>query len=204
MTSEYTQTYTTFSGCDIVCSFGAVVIGSLQAITYSISREKAPNYTFGSAEVRSFSRGKRGIAGSMVFSVFDQDALLQALKKQSGTINKIGNVNGDISTDSPLSIDEWDDLMTGKIASSTNAVERTNAIVDEVEPHYADEIPPFDVTISFANEYGQKSVIVIYGLEIINEGTGFSTDTVTSERACTFVARRVDPMKTVDSDTVSG
>ena len=58
VSSEYTRTYTTFSGCDIVCTFGNVVIGELQAISYSISREKAPVYTLGSAEPRSFSRGK--------------------------------------------------------------------------------------------------------------------------------------------------
>lgn len=42
VSSEYTRTYTSFSGCDIVCTFGNVVIGELQAISYSISREKAP------------------------------------------------------------------------------------------------------------------------------------------------------------------
>ena len=38
--SEYTRTYTSFSGCDIVCTFGSVVIGELQAISFSISRER--------------------------------------------------------------------------------------------------------------------------------------------------------------------
>lgn len=203
MTSEYTQTYTSFSGCDIVCTFGAEVIGSLQAISYSVSREKAPVYTFGSAEPRSFSRGKRGIAGSMVFSVFDQDALLAAMKRQSGQIERIVKLgdDGSIATDRPISIDQWDELMTGKVSNTSNGADRTRALVEEVDPHYADEIPPFDVTISFANEYGQKSVIVIYGVEILNEGTGFSTDTVTSERATTFVARRLDPMRTVENTT---
>ena len=54
------------------------------------------------------------------------------------------------------------------------------------------------LTISFANEYGQKAVIVLYGVEILNEGSGFSIDNVTSEKACTFVARRVDYMRPVD------
>ncbi len=40
--SDYTKTYTSFSGCDIVCTFGSMIIGELQAITYSITREKAP------------------------------------------------------------------------------------------------------------------------------------------------------------------
>ena len=55
--SEYTNTYSTFSGCDITCSFGSQVIGELQGISYSVTREKAPVYTMGSANPRSFSRG---------------------------------------------------------------------------------------------------------------------------------------------------
>lgn len=57
LSSDYTRTYTSFSGCDIVATFGDTVIGELQAITYHVQREKAPIYTMGSAEPRSFSRG---------------------------------------------------------------------------------------------------------------------------------------------------
>ncbi|MCY7866108.1 hypothetical protein [Bacillus atrophaeus] len=197
--SEYTKTYTTFSGCDIVATFGSQVIGSLQAITYSVSREKAPVYTMGSAEPRSFSRGKRGIAGTMVFTVFDRDALIMALKEQNGTVQRIGTSSGERDTSSdPMTINEWDQLMTGAVSGQGN--QAANAILQEGEPQYADEIPPFDVTISFANEYGQKAVLVIYGVEILNEGTGFSIDSVTTEKACTFVARKVDYMKQINED----
>ena len=51
---------------------------------------------------------------------------------------------------------------------------------------------------SFVNEYGQKACMVIYGCEILNEGSGFSIDTIISEKACTFVARRLDPMVPVE------
>ena len=39
ISSQYTKTYTSFSGCDIVATFGNQVIGELQAITYSVQRE---------------------------------------------------------------------------------------------------------------------------------------------------------------------
>ena len=80
LTEEYTKTYTSFSGCDITAAFNGKIIGELQGITYSVSREKAPIYTMGSAEPRSFSRGKRGIAGTLVFTVFDRDALIEEFK----------------------------------------------------------------------------------------------------------------------------
>ena len=56
--AEYTKTYSTFGGCDIVPTFNGKVIGEIQAITYSLTREKVPVYTMGSAEPRSFSRGE--------------------------------------------------------------------------------------------------------------------------------------------------
>ena len=82
--------------------------------------------------------------------------------------------------------------------TSVDSDKVTQNIASAARPVYADEIPPFDITISFANEYGQKAKLVIYGVEILNEGSGFSIDNVTSEKACTFVARRVDYMRPVD------
>ncbi len=75
----YERTFTSFGGPDIVPIFNNKVIGECQAITYSIRREKAPVYTFGSADPRSYARGKRGIAGSVVFVQFDRHALLEEM-----------------------------------------------------------------------------------------------------------------------------
>ncbi len=203
VSSEYTRTYTSFSGCDIVCTFGNVVIGELQAISYSISREKAPVYTMGSAEPRSFSRGKRGIAGTLVFTSFDRDALLKGLKEYAVNQASFQRIGGELNMH-PISIDEWDKKMTAETGLSGDTIasqspdEVTNNVVKTADPHYADEIPPFDITISFANEYGQKAVMVIYGVEILNEGSGFSIDSIIAEKACTFVCRRIDPMVPVE------
>ena len=55
--SAYTKSYTSFSGVDITAVFDGVPIGTLQGISYSVTREKSPLYTLGSANPRSFSRG---------------------------------------------------------------------------------------------------------------------------------------------------
>lgn len=39
---EYMKTFTSFSGADIVATFGSKVFGQLQAITYAVQREVAP------------------------------------------------------------------------------------------------------------------------------------------------------------------
>jgi hypothetical protein len=197
--SIYSKTYTSFSGADIVATFAGRVIGELQGITYSITREKAPIYTLGSPDPRSFSRGKRGIAGNLIFSVFDRDALVEELKGHAdmnitgwSSVAASHGYMGDMQT--------WDDYMSGQITSLEPSHE---GIVSDLldfasQPQaieYVDEIPPFDVTITFANEYGQVASMAILGVEILNEGSGMSIDDVVTERAMTYVARRLQHIR---------
>lgn len=59
---------------------------------------------------------------------------------------------------------------------------------------YVDSLPPFDVTMTFANEYGQSAFQKIYDLDILNESSGVSVDTVVMERHMTYIARRLSPL----------
>ena len=160
MSSEqYTKTYTTFGGSDIVATFNGKVIGELQAITYSITREKVPVYTMGSAEPRSFSRGKRGIAGNLVFVTFNRDALLEELSDgpqiQKYQANEYSRTNGDSGAMQFTSIEEWDahmsSLASGSSSSNGTTGKTPSDLVNKYKPRYADEILPFDITITFAN-----------------------------------------------------
>ena len=204
---QYTKTYTTFGGSDIVATFNGKVIGELQAITYSITREKVPVYTMGSAEPRSFSRGKRGIAGNLVFVTFNRDALIEELK-DGPKIQKY-SANDFTTSDSGaaqfMSIEEWDAHMSSLSGGGKNNGDGVTGktlhdMVDKYTARYADEILPFDITITFANEYGNKASTVLYGVELLNEGTGYSIDAPTSERAYTFVCRSVETMKAIDDE----
>lgn len=208
MTEQYTKTYTTFGGSDITATFNGKVIGELQGITYSITREKVPVYTMGSAEPRSFSRGKRGIAGNLVFVTFNRDALLEELS-DGPTISKYhGNVFENSQSGGPIqfiSIEEWDKHMSsfaggGNNTDGTTGATPSDLVNDNVKPRYADELLPFDITITFANEYGNKASCVLYGVELLNEGTGFSIDAPTSEKAYTFVCRSVETMKAITDE----
>jgi len=58
-------------------------------------------------------------------------------------------------------------------------------------PWYADQILPFDVTLAGANEYGAMTACKIFGVEILNEGSGMSIDDAVNEMQATFVARAV-------------
>lgn len=190
--SRYQQTFTSFSGADIVCTFNGIVIGELQAITYSVTREKAPNYVMGDPNPKSFSRGKRGIAGSLVFTIFDRDAL-SALKSQA-TVHRHGLNQTDALSDPKTEMLD----ASGVAAGLTSRGDLLSGWQTKRQASFLDEIPPFDITVNFLNEYGQASKLELYGVEILNEGMGMSVDDITTEKACTFIARNVVAMSAQD------
>lgn len=196
--SQFTETYTTFSGADIVCTFGGVTIGSLSGITWSVTREKAPIYTMGSANPRSFSRGKRGIAGSLIFTMFDRPSLYEMLETAKQKNDQTAEYWTRASNILPNQ---------GSAASTHRGITPAADQVTDVTaafPYYADQIPPFDVTITFANEYGQSAVRRVYGVEILNEGSGASMDDVVIEETMTFVARELGPMAATAAGRFNG
>jgi len=64
----------------------------------------------------------------------------------------------------------------------------------EISSLIPDQLPPMDLTIIFANEYGQQSEFRIYGLEILNDGVTYSIEDLLTENVMQFVCRDVDPL----------
>jgi hypothetical protein len=60
-----------------------------------------------------------------------------------------------------------------------------------------DQMPPLDITISFANEYGNVSRMAIYGLEFVSTGMTLSIEDIMTEETMHFVARDFDPIRAV-------
>jgi hypothetical protein len=57
-----------------------------------------------------------------------------------------------------------------------------------------DEMPMFDVTISMANEYGQRSKMTIYGITTYTEGKVLSANNLLIENTYEFYALDIDPL----------
>lgn len=72
---DLSRTYTSYSGVDIRVIVNGRAVGSMQALSYAIQREKAPIYVMGSVDPVSYSRGKRGIAGTMISLMMDSHIL---------------------------------------------------------------------------------------------------------------------------------
>ena len=189
--SEYTRSYNSFSGVDIKATFGGTVIGELQGVSYSVTREKAPIYTMGSADPRSFSRGKRGIAGTLIFTVFDRSALLETFKNKDDRSGWFFAHDTDVnkhSSEEAKGAQVWQDVNTDNTWQPS---------------WYPDQIPPFDIVLTAANEYGQVAQMSVRGVEILNEGSGMSIDDIVTEQQMTFVAREISPWKASQSDVTS-
>lgn len=62
-----------------------------------------------------------------------------------------------------------------------------------------DQLPPLNISIVFANEYGAASHMGLYGVEFFQEGATHSIEDIYSENTINYVARDLDPMKLVQT-----
>jgi hypothetical protein len=214
--TPYTNNYHSISGIDIKAVLGGVTFGNLQAISYSITREKAPIYTLGSPEPRGYSRGKRGIAGSLVFIMFDSHALLETFRSLAQTNPKYQFVSDFDESRPQLDTLSLKSVQQGRLSAGVaggNQGVVTNAVNSNFEaglelsgsmasldsgwgletPWYSDQIPAFNVSLTGVNEEGYASTMSVLGVEILNEGFGISIDDIVSEQQMTYVARGISP-----------
>lgn len=133
-----------------------VVLGSLQTMSIQTHREKVAVRACGHSYAKGYTRGPRTIAGSMIFTVFNEHVLLplmRSMSKEKGIWK-----NAEISTLLP------------------------------------DQLPPLDITLAFANEYGSLSELRVFGLEFANDGITMSIEDLLTEQIMNFVARDCDVM----------
>ena len=134
-------------------------LAEIQTISYSIHRENSPIRTIGHVNPRGFVKGGRTIAGSLIFTVFNEYAFYR--------------------------IKEYRHMMaeTGLFFAPL-----------------ADMLPPFDIVLTFFNEYGLGAKMKIYGVTIVDEGQTMSVDDLITEQTYTFMARGIQPMISMDYD----
>lgn len=131
-----------------------VTLGSLSTISIQTHREKFEVRALGKSYATGITRGPRTIAGSMIFTMFDEHAF-SVLMRYMGNKESI-----------------WHD--------------------PEISTLLPDQLPPIDLTIAFANEYGSISQQNIYGVEFINDGQVMSIEDLVMENTMNFMARDVD------------
>lgn len=209
--STFARGYNSFSGVDIKATIGSRAIGTLQGISYQISREKAPIYTMGTPDPRAFARGKRAIAGSLIFIQFDAEPLMYELTGPEVSDTAKAKFLADIDEMHPefessfaaedVSVTEAEIGPVGEtvVQPATPAADQesdvTSAGSDQkiATPWYPDQILPFDVILTAANEYGALAIMKILGVELLNNGSGVSIDDIVCEHSYTYIARMIYP-----------
>jgi hypothetical protein len=207
--------YRAFSGANIYATIGSRQIGTLQALTVSVTREVAALYSFSDANPKAFVKGKRGIAGSLVFTQFDRHALLMDLFKEA--FNKPLETETGLFHTRFLGLDNQQSLLGGESIATRNFEQNIganaalafdggvaqslqtelNSVYDMVRNQrlrYSDQIPEFDITVTMINESGDAAFCVVGGIVLVNEGWGYTLDDLVSEVAFTYVARYVTPL----------
>lgn len=134
-------------------------MAEIQTISYSIHRENSPIRTLGHVNPRGFVKGGRTIAGSLIFTVFNEYAFYR--------------------------IKEFRQMMS-----------ETGLFFAPL----ADMLPPFDIVLSFFNEYGLSAKMKLYGVTIVDEGGTMSVDDLITEQTYTFMARGIQPLLNTEGD----
>ncbi|KPI50811.1 major structural protein [Clostridioides difficile] len=216
MASTNINTLTAFSGADLIVSFANQVIGELQKISWSIEREKKPVYTLGSPDARSFSSGKREIKGSLVFAMFDQDSLIKSMKSilkssestvftTSGTlaiteeenfINAVEMLKWNVTAQDAMNMNSKSKYNENNSRVSDDNFKVPNGFspIRDNRIVYLDSLPPFDITMTFGNEQGQCAFQKIYDVDIVDESSEVSIDTIVLEKKLNYRARKISPL----------
>lgn len=136
---------------------------SLQTLSWSIHRDKAPLRFLGSVYARGYVKGPRTIAGTMIFTMFNDHALRELL--------------------------DWglSPYSTGHVEADHDYYRDTTMLIDQ--------LPPIDLTVMFANEYGSISYMNLWGVEFQSEGATHSIEDLFSESVVNYVARDIDPIR---------
>lgn len=191
---DLARQYTTFSGVDIKAIIGGAVVGEMQAVSYAVQREKAPLYVMGKVDPISFSRGKRGIAGTMISLLLDKHLIYSHPKiRESQVILDKDEIFPEVND--LINVDTANDLIG--LVGDELALDENDVSKDWLAktPHYIDQVLPFDIAIVAVSEYGKAATMRIYGVEILNEGSGFSIDDVVIENQMTYVCRSILPWR---------
>lgn len=132
-----------------------IVLGTLQTLSVSIHREREAVRALGKSYAINYTNGPRTIAGSMIFTLFEEHPVSKLIRAVS-----------------PKGISDQDYMAT----------------------LLPDQLPPIDISIIFANEYGSVSRQTLYGLQFVNDGATYSIENLLTEQVMNFVCRDVDIM----------
>ena len=150
---------------------------------------------------------QRGIAGSLIWVNFDRHALLDLVWKLGGQfVANIDDVRPQFNSSQNVYLSQsaiFQSTLVRGAAGQPSAgapIQALNGTLNTpmtavdgmkqlAKPWYSDQILPFDITLAGASELGAATAMKIFGVEILNEGSGVSIVAEVTKMQATFVAR---------------
>ncbi len=192
-----------FNGGDLVAYIDNIRIGNLERIEWSIRTntvhiwEDGDGYRFTGEEERSCaaqqvrparlveSRRRRRITGSLVMTQYDTHALLGYFQSIWGAMME--------------ELKQREAILSVFDGEGARLRDKISEIV--VSPRYADELPPFDLTLIATAIDGRASCAALFGVKITSESTGFSMNDIGSSAGFEFIAKGVKPWAPVETES---
>lgn len=176
----------TFSGADILASVTVplitndpqnggskviskpITIANIQTLSINTMRQKAQVHVLGRVAAKGTTRGVRTCAGSIVFAMFDREALSEV----QATVREFYQQ-----------------------AHITYNTAYGNSTIPDLIPNFrSDELPPFDITITMANEYGNAAVCKLIGVDLMTDGMVMGINEMYLEQEVRYLALDFVPL----------
>jgi len=180
--------YTSFSGSQIVAVTDDDVLDTMQAVSCSVTAEKAPIYVMGKREFHGVTTNKLAAAGSIVAIVDTEDPFAYKLT---------GNGKKDIYLPNSEKINKITTATGTPAKFGTQAGADISSVRQEAAPRYTFELKPFNLVLIGVDLEGQAIKKVIEQCSIINEGfvTGIDEDHLQMTYA--YIAKRTEPWQQI-------
>lgn len=127
-----------------------------------------------------------------IYAIGELQTISYSIHMERKAVRSIGNINAKDYILGPRTIAGSLVFTVFNRHFAKNIINDINESLDSDYAFLADELPPFDIIMSFANEYGLKGKLVIYGIRLINEGQVMSINDIYTENTYQFVATDIE------------
>lgn len=165
---QYKYPNESYSGCDMVASI---------------------SYSFDAVDENGNTSTKH-----MTYTLGELQTISYSIHMEKRPVRSIGNVNSKDYVMGQRTIAGSLVFAVFNKHFAKNLIADTNGLFKEGQTFLVDELPPFNIIVSFANEYGLRSRLIIYGIRLLNEGQVMSVNDVYTENTYQFMATDIEYM----------
>lgn len=91
-------------------------------------------------------------------------------------------------------------VLTKHVINKLRTASQVKGLLGDIKRFKTDELPPFDIIISFGNEYGASAKMAIYGVTIVDEGKVMSIEDMYTENTMSYMAHDIDLMDDISQN----